>query len=123
MLFRSSLTASGSLGAMTAGIRTALANAGITDITVTSNAGIASIVLTINDGNDLNVHGASGTSSLGSRLVNDSNHGTITLTADKTIAVGGTTPAIGDLSKGTTAVSGSLSGVNVTTQADRKSVV
>ena len=118
-----SLASGGSLGDMTAGIRTALANAGITDITVASNGTIASIVLTINDGNDLNVHGASITSSLGSRLVNDSNHGTITLTADKTIAVGGTKTKIGGLSKGNTAVSGSLSGVNVTTQAGAETTI
>ncbi len=116
----------GSAGALVSAANAAFAAAGVTDITVASGGSAGAVAFTINDGNDLNAHASvSGTiaGSIVNVLRNSSNHGTITLTADKTIAVGGTKTKIGGLSKGNTAVSGSLSGVNVTTQAGAETTI
>ena len=95
-------------------IRTALANAGVTDITVTSGASIASFTFTINDGHDLNTYNSG--ASIASHIANSSAHGVISLISQKTIDIGGDKPQIGGFSTSSNPPKGSLSMVNVTSQ-------
>ena len=106
-----------------AAVRTQLTAAGVNDITVASGTSITTVAFTINDGKDLNIHMASGGSSVGQAIKNDSHHGTITLTSDKSITVGGSTSAIGGFTAGVYAAKGSLSEVDVTTQAGAETAI
>ena len=109
-------TASTTLASVATQIRSQLAAAGVTDITVTSHSTIGSMTFTINDGHDLNTYNSEATTNPKSYIANSSAHGVISLISQKTIDIGGDKPQIGGFSTSSNPPKGSLSMVNVTSQ-------
>ncbi len=108
-------------GETVATLVSAINAAGITGVTAVGTS-VSNFAISINNGNDLNAQNKLSATTF-NILKNSSDHGTITLTSDKTIAVTGNTPTIGGLKAGNTAASGSLNGANVTTQAGAETVI